>query len=132
MLALPLGSGCTEFRKQLPAQEVLAVLGMGLPSVSVCLEAIPCMGRPAHAAGAGAAFAALLLEATGTWLPLVESSMKFGLALPPNILSTVLQYFMQAVTEALHFSSCLKIPSQTAFMGNFWPLFAFGSFGSIG
>lgn len=51
MLALPLGSCCTEFRKQLPAEEVLAVLGMGLPSVSVCLEAIPCMGRPAHAAG---------------------------------------------------------------------------------
>lgn len=79
--------------------------------------------------GAGAA---LLLEATGTWLPLVESYMKFGLALPPNILSTVLQYLMQALTQVLHFSSCLKIPSQTAFMGNFWPLFAFGSFGTIG
>lgn len=37
VLALPLGSGCTEFPKQLLAEEVLAVLGMGLQSGFVCL-----------------------------------------------------------------------------------------------
>lgn len=82
--------------------------------------------------GAEADFTALLLEVTGTWLPLVESSMKIGLALPPNILSTVLQYLVQAPTGVLHFISRLKIPSQTAFMGNFWLLFVFDSFTSIG
>lgn len=45
------------------------------------------------------------LEVIGTWLSHVGSSMNISPALPPNILSTVLQYLVWALTGVLHFIS---------------------------
>lgn len=122
VLALPLGSGCTEFRKQF-CWGGSGCAGNGSP---VCSCAFVSNFLHGQASSCSRAAKELKLPSQPCcWKLLGPDSLSWslpwnlGLAFPPNILSIVLQYLMQALAGVLHFIFCLKIPSQSTFMGYF-------------